>query len=74
MCIGLAGSTKLLGRADSVKDYIKRGTESGWTEVTLSGGPRHHGWCVRREMRREARGEEGGYSSRFKINGACVVG
>ena len=33
LCIGLAASPKLLGRADNVKDFVKRGERNGWVEV-----------------------------------------
>eukprot|EP00854_Cymbomonas_tetramitiformis_P016509 gene16509-19603_t len=35
ICIGLAGSPKLLGRGDRFTDFIRRGEESAETEVTL---------------------------------------
>ncbi|GAX85393.1 hypothetical protein CEUSTIGMA_g12809.t1 [Chlamydomonas eustigma] len=38
ICVGLGGSTKLLGRADNLADYIRRGKKSCWIEITLSGG------------------------------------
>jgi hypothetical protein len=32
----LAGSTKLLGRADKLQEFVKRGEESGYSEITLA--------------------------------------
>eukprot|EP00889_Picochlorum_renovo_P004124 jgi/Picre1/31154/NNA_006508.t1 len=29
LCVGLAGSTKLLGRADDIASFIRRGTDEG---------------------------------------------
>lgn len=30
---------QILGRAENVAGFIRRGTNEGWTEITLSGGP-----------------------------------
>ena len=40
ICIGLAASPKLLGRADKIGDFVKRDAHitSGSVEITLSGG------------------------------------
>ncbi len=38
LCIGLCGSPKLLGRAANVKDYVMRGCEHGYVEITLCNG------------------------------------
>ena len=36
LCVGLAGSTKLLGRAEEVSSFVRRGTSSGEVAVTLA--------------------------------------
>lgn len=38
LCVGLGGSTKLLGRADDVKSFVRRGTDRGEVAVTLAKG------------------------------------
>ena len=35
LCIGLAASPKLLGRADNVKDFVRRGESRGWVEISV---------------------------------------
>ncbi|OQR85040.1 structural maintenance of chromosomes protein 5 [Achlya hypogyna] len=35
LCVGLAGSTKILGRADKVGQFVKHEQESGFTEIEL---------------------------------------
>ncbi|QDZ24513.1 structural maintenance of chromosomes protein 5 [Chloropicon primus] len=35
LCIGFAASSKVLGRADNVKDFVKRGEQSGWVEIHI---------------------------------------
>lgn len=57
---------QLLGRADNIKDFIKRGADSGWVETTLSGGPGRRDSVIRCEMLKTAEG----YTTRWKINGA----
>jgi hypothetical protein len=48
-----------------VKDFIRRGADSGWVETTLSGGPGRPDKVIRCEMFKSAEG----YSSHWKING-----
>jgi hypothetical protein len=62
----LALSLQLLGRADNLKDFIRRGADSGWVETTLSGGPGRPDKIIRCEMRKTAEG----YSTNWRINGA----
>lgn len=38
LCIGLAGNPRVLGRADSVRDFVRRGQTEGWVEITLANG------------------------------------
>jgi hypothetical protein len=61
---------QLLGRADNVKEYIKRDAVEGWVEVTLSGGPGQRDTWVRRTMKKEA---DNKYSSTYKINGETTA-
>ncbi|CEG38324.1 structural maintenance of chromosomes protein [Plasmopara halstedii] len=35
LCVGLAGSTRLLGRADKVGQFVRHEKESGYTEIEL---------------------------------------
>lgn len=60
-------AAQLLGRADNVKDYIRRGADRGWVETTLSGGPGHADIVIRCEMSKT----EQGYSTAWKINREC---
>lgn len=39
LCIGLAASPKVLGRADSVKEFVKRGEERAWVEIEVHQAP-----------------------------------
>jgi len=50
LCVCLGGSLKLLGRADNLRDFIRRGTDSCAVEVTLSGGPGSPDLRVRRTL------------------------
>ncbi|CAD7695563.1 unnamed protein product [Ostreobium quekettii] len=50
LCLGLAGKPKLLGRADNVKDFVLRGEQEGYTEVTISGGGEERDRVVRRDL------------------------
>lgn len=47
--IGLGGRTTLLGRAEDLKDYVRRahGVQTGWVEVTLSSGQPGRPYTVR---------------------------
>jgi hypothetical protein len=56
---------QLLGRADNVKEYIKRGCDEGWVETTLSGGPGHPDITVRRDMKKTSADT---YTSTWKID------
>jgi hypothetical protein len=55
---------QLLGRADNIKDFIRRGADSGWVETTLSGGPGRRDSVIKCEMLKTAEG----YTTRWKIN------
>jgi len=65
LCVGLAGSTKLLGRADDVGSYIRRGKSRAQVEVTIAreGGGQIK---VKREIKKDG---EGKVSSEFSIDG-----
>lgn len=56
-----AACMQLLGRADEIKDYIRKGTNEAMTEITLSSGNPQRLIVVYRRINREG--------SRFKING-----
>jgi hypothetical protein len=68
---------QLLGRADNLSDYVRRGQSSCWTQITLSAGggpkaPRDH--VVRREIELKSRRDENNqlkrsYESNWYING-----
>jgi chromosome segregation ATPase len=67
LCVGLAGSTKLLGRADDVGSYVRRGKDQGEVKVTMAkeGGGRT---TVRRHIKKEGAKS----SSQFYIDGVHV--
>lgn len=66
LAIGLAGSTKLLGRAEKLAEFVKRGEESGYSEITLATKDPERPLVVKREIRRKDA------SSTWKVNGAPV--
>ncbi|KAL0040483.1 hypothetical protein WJX77_008439 [Trebouxia sp. C0004] len=69
LCLGLAGGTTLLARADNVKDFIRRGEDEGSVTITLaSGEPRP--LVVYRRIRTDA--QSGGISD-WKLNGATCA-
>lgn len=57
LCVGLAGSTKLLGRADDIASFIRRGTDQGEVKVTLA-DERGGTLVVRRRMKRTSNGAQ----------------
>lgn len=76
LCIGLNGSPKTLGRADNLKDSVRRGAEAFWTEITLSSGGPGPDFKVRRSvtLRRPDRDAPQDkavtrYESKWAING-----
>ncbi|PRW39176.1 Structural maintenance of chromosomes 5 [Chlorella sorokiniana] len=50
ICVGLAGRTNLLGRAEDVSSFVRKGSQSGWVEITLSSGDPMRPHKVRREI------------------------
>lgn len=59
ICLGLGGSPKLLGRADSLGDYIAHGHETASIEITLEG--EESSITIQRDIE--------GESSTWKLNG-----
>ena len=66
LAIGLAGSTKLLGRADKISEFVKRGEQSGYSEITLATKNPNRPLVVRRDIKRK----DG--TSTWKVNGVTV--
>ncbi|KAK9808667.1 hypothetical protein WJX72_001584 [[Myrmecia] bisecta] len=66
LCIGLAGAPSLLGRADNIKDFIRRGENEGFTEITLSSGDPSRPVVITRHMRIVSGGTA---QNEWKING-----
>ncbi len=66
LAIGLAGSTKLLGRADKLSEFVKRGEQSGYSEITLATQDPERPLVVRREIRRKDS------SSTWRVNNVVV--
>ena len=66
LAMGLAAPTKILGRADKVAEFVKRGEEKGWCEITLRSNDIERPLKVRRELKRS----DG--TSQYKLNGVPV--
>ncbi|KAL3130540.1 hypothetical protein ABBQ38_008351 [Trebouxia sp. C0009 RCD-2024] len=69
LCLGLAGSTTLLGRADIVKDFIRRGETEALVEITLASGQAKP-IVVSRRIKTA---QDSGGTSDWKLNGQTVV-
>ena len=67
LAIGLAGSTKLLGRADKLSEFVKRGEQSGYSEITLATKDPDRPLVVRREIKRKDS------SSTWRVNNVVVT-
>ena len=67
LAIGLAGSTKLLGRADKLSEFVKRGEQSGYSEITLATEDPDRPLVVRREIKRNDS------SSTWRVNNVTVT-
>ncbi len=66
-----------LGRADNIKDFVRKGAHSFWTEITLSSGGEGRDHVVRRTVtvrtERDADGQRRErHESKWKINGAWM--
>lgn len=69
LCLGLAGGTTLLARAENVKEFIRRGETESFTEITLSSGEARP-IVVYRRIRFDER--SGGLSD-WKLNGVVCA-
>ena len=58
---------QLLGRADNVRDFVRRGENEGWVEITLSSGNRSRPVVINRKLKASEN------SSEWRINGALDV-
>ncbi|KAK9858828.1 hypothetical protein WJX84_008822 [Apatococcus fuscideae] len=77
LCIGLAGGPGILGRAENVMGFIRRGEAEAWTEIHLSGGAGRPDVVILRKMKvadkQRADGTEyQGVDSTWRINGKEV--
>lgn len=70
ICVGLGGSTKVLGRADNLSEFIRRGQRACWTEITLSGGQGRNDHVLKRyiESKAAGNGEKLGFESHWELN------
>jgi hypothetical protein len=59
---------QLLGRADNLKDFVRRGQKEAWVEITLSGGEGKRDYVIRRDMRVAREEGKETCSSTWKIN------
>lgn len=74
ICVGLGGSTKVLGRADNLAEFIRRGQKSCWTEITLSGGPGKADHVLKRSIKAQTNGDNTlSYNTTWELNGADVT-
>lgn len=64
----ISPNPQLLGRADEVSNYVRRGADKGWVKITLAGGPEGRETLIQRIMYSSKN------SSDWSINGAGVVG
>ena len=53
---------QILGRADKAINFIKRGAEEAFTEVTLSAGPGKRPYIIQRTLKKDN-------MSRYRVNG-----
>ena len=66
-------SLQLLGRADNLKDFVRRGCQEAWIEITLSGGPGRSKIVVRREIKQQPRDDNStGYTSKWRLDGGRI--
>lgn len=70
LCAVACGGLQLLGRADDMKEYIRRGCDKGWVETTLSGGPGSRDHVVRCDLIKNANGS---YRTEWRLNRECNV-
>eukprot|EP00892_Ulva_mutabilis_P010904 jgi/Ulvmu1/8186/UM040_0083.1 len=61
--LALCATSKRLGRADSVKEFVRKGSEKAHLELIVSGGPDASDYRISRTLHAE------GNKSTFKING-----
>lgn len=66
ICIGLAGGQKLLGRAENVSSFVRRGCTHGSVQITLSNGPGQRPIVVKRAIK------SADNSSEWHLNGQQV--
>lgn len=59
---------QLLGRAENVSSFVRRGTREGWVEITLSAGPGRQPIVIKRSI--HANDNE----SEWQLNGGCLRG
>ncbi|GAB4819497.1 hypothetical protein N2152v2_006543 [Parachlorella kessleri] len=63
ICVGLAGGTRLLGRAEEVSSFVRRGTKEGWVEIMLCSGDPGRPYVIRRSLHADHN------SSQWRLNG-----
>ncbi|KAG7670314.1 hypothetical protein Ndes2437A_g04826 [Nannochloris sp. 'desiccata'] len=51
LCVGLGGSTRLLGRADHVSSFVRRGTNEGEVTITLASDNPSRPHVIRRKIK-----------------------
>ncbi|XP_078689156.1 structural maintenance of chromosomes protein 5-like [Branchiostoma floridae x Branchiostoma belcheri] len=57
MCLGLGGSTNVLGRAKEIGEYVKHCKETGYIELELHGGEDEDNVVIRRQIHRDNRSD-----------------
>jgi chromosome segregation ATPase len=51
LCVGLGGSTRLLGRADQVSSFVRRGTTEGEVTITVASADPSRPHVIRRKIK-----------------------
>ncbi|XP_024515429.1 structural maintenance of chromosomes protein 5 [Selaginella moellendorffii] len=57
LAIGLGGEPQLLGRAGHIGDYVKRGEDCGWVEITLRGDSPDASTIIKRSFNKQNKSE-----------------
>ncbi|CAM6102353.1 unnamed protein product [Calypogeia fissa] len=55
--IGLAGEPQILGRASQIRDFVKRGEDSGWIKITLRGDSPNESLVIKRKINNRNKSE-----------------
>ncbi|KAJ8603738.1 hypothetical protein CTAYLR_000256 [Chrysophaeum taylorii] len=68
IAIGLGASPKVLGRADTLSEFVRTGCDEAMTEIELLGEERKRSVVIRRDISKSSRGH-----SKWKISGKSAT-